>query len=322
MTQFDNLFVRFLGILLVTNSHLDHLYPIRQLGTGGSLGNSLFFMISGYGLALSYLSKPLPFFNWYWRRITRIYPSFIFIFGIFGIWFGGFWRTWKWDDYIIALLWPVNYTWFISALMVFYIIFFIIMKFNRSNFYIFSILILFIPYLFFYLWHMDLSKYTIEGGSYFKWIFYFQVMLLGGFLANHSNTLKSGKVFHLILLCLFLFLYFSFGFLITYGAFTKYQMLIHLLTFPIIYLVLILGRSPFMIRNIMESKVPFFIISIVSSVTLEIYLLQGVVYTNSFVNSLFFPANIIVFWVFLIVLSKIFAEVSGLGRRVLLRENK
>jgi peptidoglycan/LPS O-acetylase OafA/YrhL len=321
MAQFDNLFIRFLGILLVTNSHLDHLYPIPQLATGGSLGNSLFFMISGYGLALSHLSKPLPFFHWYWRRITRIYPSFMLVLGIFWVWYGGLWRTWKWDDYVTALLWPVDYVWFISALMVFYVIFFIVMKLNRSKYYIFSILILFIPYLYFYFSYLDLSIWTIEGEGYFKWIFYFQVMLLGGYLGNQCGRLKSGKGPHLMLLCLSLSLYFSFGYFITHGHFTKYQFFMHLLTFPIIYWVLVLGRSPF-IRNLMGQKVPLFVITMISSATLEIYLLQEVVYTNHFIKSLFFPLNVMVFLTILVVLSKIVEIASSSIRRILLREDR
>src|SRR3712207_1035933 len=66
-----------IAIILITNSHLDHLYPWPYLGTGGALGNALFFMLSGYGLALSFdksAMKP-PFLQWARRRISRIYPS-------------------------------------------------------------------------------------------------------------------------------------------------------------------------------------------------------------------------------------------------------
>ena len=37
-------FLRVLAILLVLNSHLDNLYPISALATGGAAGNGLFFI--------------------------------------------------------------------------------------------------------------------------------------------------------------------------------------------------------------------------------------------------------------------------------------
>lgn len=52
--------LRAVAIVLVVNSHLDDLYPIHQLGTGGVFGNELFFFISGYGLYLSYQASKEP----------------------------------------------------------------------------------------------------------------------------------------------------------------------------------------------------------------------------------------------------------------------
>jgi peptidoglycan/LPS O-acetylase OafA/YrhL len=49
--------LRAIGILLVTNSHFDALYPDPRMGTGGAFGNAIFFALSGYGLAFSYRNR-------------------------------------------------------------------------------------------------------------------------------------------------------------------------------------------------------------------------------------------------------------------------
>lgn len=46
----DTEFLRCVAIIMIVNSHLDVFYPIPALGTGGAIGNSLFFMLSSFGL--------------------------------------------------------------------------------------------------------------------------------------------------------------------------------------------------------------------------------------------------------------------------------
>lgn len=71
----DTQFMRALGMILIINSHLDHFYPIPHIGTGGAIGNSIFFFLSAYGIYLSQQEKNKPFSEWFEGRIARIYPS-------------------------------------------------------------------------------------------------------------------------------------------------------------------------------------------------------------------------------------------------------
>ena len=65
-------FLRSLAILLITNSHLDPLYPSPAFGTGGMFGNELFFFVSGFGLALSQSRQTVTFGAWYRKRARRV----------------------------------------------------------------------------------------------------------------------------------------------------------------------------------------------------------------------------------------------------------
>src|SRR5262249_39759191 len=72
----DTTLVRVLAMVLIANSHLEALYPRPWLAGDGLLGNSLFYVLSGVGLAASAAARGLPgFVPWYARRLLRIYPS-------------------------------------------------------------------------------------------------------------------------------------------------------------------------------------------------------------------------------------------------------
>lgn len=312
----DTHFVRFIAILLITNSHLDHLYPIPQLGTGGAIGNALFFMLSGYGLAMSWKRENRLFFQWYMRRIFRIYPSLILIIIIFNLLLGGTWQYWTFKDYITTFIWPTD-AWFISALMVFYIIFFGILKLKNQNAFLAAVFILFIPYFYFYFTHVDLSHYTIEGPSYFKWIFYLQIMLFGGYLAHNKDNVGLGDKGAMFLLIISLCIYYFLGYLFTQGQFARYQLMIHLLTFLIVFSTLKIAQSSLVIKRIMSNRICNYIVWLIAGLTLEIYLLQYFVYSNKYIQSLIFPISIITFIIILLISSAILAKAADIIRKPL-----
>lgn len=76
--------LRALAALLIVNSHSDKLFPgnFAFLGTGGSIGNAIFFFTSGYILFIGIRKNTTPFPAWIRKRIVRLYPS-ILIFMLF-----------------------------------------------------------------------------------------------------------------------------------------------------------------------------------------------------------------------------------------------
>jgi hypothetical protein len=118
--------LRILAIFLIINSHLAELYPIAKLSFGGHLGNSLFYFISGIGLALSFQRNPTRAIDWAKKRFIKIIiPLFIFI-GVVNIG--------NWDGFIKAILY--NLIWhdtrqieaFIPVLLLLYLFFLPIQK--------------------------------------------------------------------------------------------------------------------------------------------------------------------------------------------------
>src|SRR5512133_1830771 len=110
--------LRFVAVVLITNSHLDTLYPIALLGTGGALGNALFFGLSGYGLAIG-RSRFLPYGSWLMRRAARIYPSVTIVSVVLLAFFGIPEIRSVWDV-LGTFLYPTRW-WFLGALLAFYL---------------------------------------------------------------------------------------------------------------------------------------------------------------------------------------------------------
>jgi hypothetical protein len=63
--------IRIFAIFLIVNSHLEYFYPISVFASGGQPGNSIFYLISGYGLSLSYQCEPLPIGKWFKKRFLK-----------------------------------------------------------------------------------------------------------------------------------------------------------------------------------------------------------------------------------------------------------
>lgn len=301
--------MRFLGIILITNSHIDSLYPLPQLATGGALGNALFFIISGYGLVRSYTCRTTSLPAWFSRRIMRIYPSVIIVTLFVEILLNQGWREWTATNYISVFVWPTQY-WFVGALMLFYPFIYVPMRLQKPVLYLALIAVIILPYAYFYMVTLDLSHYSIEGSSHFKWLFYCIVMLFGGYLGTRAGGIPDGKLSHLLSLSVLILLYFALGFLFLHGRFSQYQVIMHILTIPIIYLALVLTRTAPVSDAIRTNSFFRWVVTIVAGATLEIYLLQYFVYSNSVIQSLSFPVNVVAFTAILLGMSVCLAKVS------------
>ena len=89
--------------------------PIDKLFIGGMLGNSLFFYCSGY---LSSIKTEQYKGEWLINKWSRIMPS---------VWIGTILLLLVKDIKIYNFIYPTSF-WFINALLIFYIIFYIFKK--------------------------------------------------------------------------------------------------------------------------------------------------------------------------------------------------
>lgn len=274
--------LKFFAVLLITNSHMEVLYPesFVKLATGGAIGDVLFFFCSGFTL---FLGRGGDFFNWYKRRINRIYPTVLMWTAIMAFVFD----VRLGMDYIILH----GGGWFVSCIMIYYILLYFIKRYfiNRLK-WVFSAACLVV--LGWYLTE-DSSCIFMYGATYFKWCHYFLFMLAGAVCGLRMKEQKGeahhrGKNLCLLIVSVVLF----YGLQIA-GA--KQEAIAHL---QILTLIPLMGVTLAMYRLCCEPWLIRFynliwihrVMYTLSALCLEIYLCQMLVFNPSW-NHLF-PLNL------------------------------
>ncbi len=313
----DTIFLRFIAVLLITNSHLDGLYPIPGLASGGALGNAIFFMLSGLGLALSSQHRPPErFLSWFSARATRIYPTLWISLVALSLIHPVPWPGQGMFALIQGLFYPTPF-WFIAALMLFYGLLYPILKAQPKPRTILTLIAgLCLPYFYIYCTRLNLSGFVIEDSSQFKWLFYFQIMLYGVWLAHRYPQIKKPTVRDSIRLLSGLLLYVGLKFLIAHGTFSTFQFLIHWLTFPLLYYGLKVAQAPCITRWL-SARYSGACLTFLGTCTLEIYLLQHQLYTLPWLKPLGFPLGLLCFWGMLLPLAYVAHRASTPLQRLL-----
>lgn len=278
--------VKFIAVLLITNSHMELLYgKYGALATGGSIGDALFFFCSGFTL----LMKPIGggnFFNWYKRRINRIYPTVFAVAIVSCSLFGS-------NKDINSIILHGG-GWFVSCIMIYYVFIYIIGKYQYLKKHIYWIMggVAIATCI----WFFSIDRpfpYNMYGkeGGYLKWLLCFIYMLLGAKMGMDNNKHEGHSVRDLVLSILSFALFY-----IIYILTRKVEAIefLEILNFiPIIACVYYLLRwcnSP-IVKKVYSNINAHFIIRFIGGLCLEIYLIQEYLFTDN-LNRLF-PLNII-----------------------------
>lgn len=289
--------IKALAIVLVTHSHMSAYYPIPALATGGLLGNSLFFFASSYGITLGLIQKPESFSSWYYRRIWRIYlPLWIMVLvliitGVSGAKDIG-------DVFILATI-PGDY-WFLPAIALLYAPCYVMICRLPARANLIILVTTFTVYITTSLFIVDPTGWNVEDSIPFKTIYYFSVMTCGIYIAQTRRTAvmeRSGVLLTLLLTISF------FGFL----AFLKWSGLFiiqagaNFLAFAWTIALFRTLNSPVFVRFRRERLTR--VVTFLSMLTLQIYLVQVPLVEDSRLDELPFPINIVTFWMLLFLLA-------------------
>lgn len=292
-------FLKFLAITLIINSHLDKYYPNMYWATGGAIGNSLFFILSSFGLYLSEKKKPQIFANYYFKRIKRLFPSIyvafiLLLFPILLIY--NKIEIKNILDYLGFFFYPPF--WFIKALYLYYAIGFVFIKNYRRKKVLIGLMISFLVYLILYFFYIDLNVFAVETYP-INLVYYFMIFLLGIIISRNYTKIKYNGFFDLIILLSFFSLFYFQKLLLINNQYIKLQGLQHVLLFGFVFYMIKINKSDFIQNKIMTTKYLSFIISFIGSMTLELYVAHSILHNHLFefweLYNLKFPLNIIVF---------------------------
>ena len=291
----DTTFLRFLAISIIVNSHLYPFYPIPEFATGGMIGNSIFFMLSSYGLYASEQKNPRGFTEWYARRIKRIYPSVWITVILIILPYRFIQNSLKLEDtlnYLGMFFYPPF--WFLKALMIYYFFLFFVIK-EKGNTRIGIIVLLFLVlYLIYYATGLDLQQFSLTEFP-FRLLFYVFVVLFGVMLSKVDNRINYSGVMDFIGLFFCILIFYFHKFLMTKRFLMELQIIQHIAILPMVFFMIKIARSKMVIEKIMTTRLIAPAITAIAGLSLEIYIVHVSIRPLFIDFDLVYPINILLF---------------------------
>lgn len=290
--------LKFIAALLITNSHMSALYPgkFKAMATGGAVGDALFFFASGLLLMMGANSD---FFNWYKRRVNRIFPTIFAVALISIVVFG--------EDPSLKHVILKGGGWFVQAIFLFYALFWFVKRFLSDKMWIAYLLDAIVILIWFILfWDKEESILTVT--SYLRWPCFFMMMLLGGsvYKSTQDGT-KEKKEYslwlYLVLLVALLLLFYGYqGLEGRLPILKEFQVVILLPLIGIILTIYKICSHPKVIHVYMNRHfhMPLYYIS---ACCLEIYLCQWWCMGVGTRLIKLFPLNVIVTFLLIFVVA-------------------
>lgn len=283
--------LRCMATCLITNTHLDSVYPTSALAVGGLFGDVLFFMISGYCLINSSENR---FHKWYIGRFLRIYPT-IFVMILINLANGFFVKAphLSWFDIFV---YPTLYN-FAGAIMVLYIPLFIVKKYASSIKALTSLIgAVGAIWVLYFIFILDKSEFVMNNTENpICLILYFESMLVGALLKKKVSVdadKKSKGIALWVLASVAMFGVYGVSLILVKGmtALFNIQLIVNIILLgavaTVFYTVLkaeaLLTRLPNAIKKA---------IMLVGALTLEIYVVQLVIINA--LKDFVFPINFI-----------------------------
>ncbi|MFM7290292.1 MAG: hypothetical protein ACKO6B_03555, partial [Planctomycetia bacterium] len=124
----DTSLVLCLACGLIVNSHLERFWPRSYLAFDGLLGNSLFYLLSGFGIGSSLSTRSQRFGPYLARRLARIYPA-VFVTGLVFLAIAGGHKhvnvdggsPWTAHDLFRQFVWPTPFTYVRNVIAIYVI---------------------------------------------------------------------------------------------------------------------------------------------------------------------------------------------------------
>lgn len=285
-------FLRAMAACFITNAHYTGIYPTDLIANGGLIGDVLFFAVSGYCLyTVKYELSARGFAGWYGKRVWRIYPPVLIMTVLFM--FMGEYQLSQDKGIVWWYIYPTYYH-FVASIIVLYIPFFFIMKIEKLRGNILPImLVIGVVWLAVYIIFYDKSYYHIDTvrEPMIRFLF-MESMLLGAWFRQKDSALRNKfKAVYPMVAVIAFGVYFASKLLFSKRAsLAPFQFINQIVIFVLLYF---LFRTFCALDGKLE-KMPTWIkqvINFLSSMTLEIYVVQYVIIQLVRYLKLFFPLN-------------------------------
>lgn len=318
--------LRFFAITLVINSHMDAFYPLAIMGTGGAIGNALFFMLSSFGLLLSEQNRPQRFVDYLTKRVKRIYPVYWLVMVLLMLPIGLYYFFYNPEVFgVVAnsyrftsplefgtnLYYPPPAFWFLQALMIYYVVgFFFIHHFAVAKI-LFGMAALLMLYIVLYARIPDFSVLAIEQTMHFKLVFYAMVFLYGIALASVNDRIVYRGPVDIVALLACLVVMYGHKLLALAGHVQEWQFIQQLSLFPMLFFAIKVARAGWLQGFLGRRRWLSRGVGIVAAMTLELYIVHGPLRELMLPHIGGFPGNVLVYVSVVFLLAYLFYRLNG-----------
>ena len=295
------------GALLIINSHMESLYPKSSLATGGALGNALFFICSGFLLENRIGSRR--------ERSEKLCSLLHFLLKIYVpvtlatvLWAG---KDFPYSNFFLKYIWPTYY-WFPAAVILFYMAYLPLRKcgilFRRFPCFL---LVMGIFYALYYVLLLDTSEWVVEASglltaeSNFKLIYCFVIFCFGGWI--HQNDFTDS----VIRLCRFLLPVSVISLYAVKFLFAKEPVLYHLQFLNQFSVLLFAVSALIAAKRFGGRERRKDLISLISGLSLELYLVQFPCIGVAQKTGWRFPVNFVVALLLIFVSAFVLKRIAG-----------
>lgn len=156
-----------------------------------------------------------------------------------------------------------------------------------------------------------MSKWSIEKIP-FVIINYFIIFIFGIFIARRNDKIIYSGIMNYIWLFLFVGLIYLHKYFITKGILIEFQFVQQAALYPMLYYLLKISRSPFVLSILMNNKSFSRIVNFIANITLEIYIVHETIILYVLKAKLPFPLNLIVLLTLTFTLAILVKKLSDL----------
>lgn len=271
---------------MVTNSHMDLVYPNPVYATGGSIGDVLFFFISGF--ALNYTAR-LSLVEWFKKRLKRIY---LIIFSA-----TLFLEILQLQSMSVVRMVFEGGGWFIQCLLLYYLLFFLVRDTDNKKLFALIFIIFGLSCIYICINQTRLNPY---GDTYFRWLHYSISFFSGIIVFRFSERLEK----------------FKYPFLSSFSAIVLYYCLLYVADFDarvwklaMILSIPTLSLVPIFLYIFFERNAIYFgarktllrMANFIGLMALEIYLVQAPLIGPIYVDNIFL--NICLTWTLIFIVA-------------------
>jgi len=287
-----------LAAWLIFNSHLEAFYPFPWLAADGLLGNSMFFVISGFGIFSSLSIRKQGFLEYSQRRIWRLYPVILIVLA-----FQAAFIVHLSDPSLTGIFktffWPTSFT-YVQIIVPLYFIAYMLFRLGPG--FMLGTLLL-ISMMIYGLSYFETSGSLLPGAhlqigklpDLVSYSFFTLAFTLGAFMTERKTIFVMhwhGLMMLVLVLCVYVFLKYL---MVVQGMATKYYPVLHFL---------VLAACAICLKNLCDPKlyelsqrIPFLGAFMRKSgqMSLEIYAIHSVLLGIAFFQKIVFPLNIVFF---------------------------